>query len=63
MKPLKILFNPTINMPKYKGKVYRMPGVLSNNVHQEPVEEKNHSESIGILSHHIPFDIANSYPE
>ena len=44
-------------------KLYRMPGVLSNNVHQEPVEEKNHSKSIGILSHHIPFDIANSYPK
>ena len=40
-----------------------MPGVLSNNVHQEPVEQKNHSKSIGILSHHVPFDIANSYPE
>ena len=39
-----------------------MPGVIFNNVHQEPVEEKNHSESIGILSHHVPFDIANTYP-
>ena len=40
-----------------------MLGVLSNNVDQEPVEEKTHSESIGILSHHVPFDIANSYQE
>ena len=39
-----------------------MPRVIFNNVHQEPVEKKNHSESIGILSHHIPFDIANTYP-
>ena len=39
-----------------------MPEVIFNNAHQEPVEEKIYSESIGILSHHIPYDIANTYP-
>ena len=32
-----------------------------NNVLQESVEEKCHHGAMGILSHHTPFDIANSY--
>ena len=32
-----------------------------NNVLLESVEEKNHCKAMGILSHHTPFDIANSY--
>ena len=32
-----------------------------NNAWQESVEEKYHSSTMGILSHHTPFDIANSY--
>ena len=35
--------------------------VNENNVWQEPVEQKNHSKYIGILSHHVPYDIANNY--
>ena len=38
-----------------------MQKVNENNVCEESVEEKNHSGYIGILSHHIPFDIANNY--
>ena len=38
-----------------------MPKVNANIVRQQPVEEKNHSKSIGILSHHITFDITNKY--
>ena len=32
-----------------------------NNVWQESVEEKYHHSAMGILLHHTPFDIANSY--
>ena len=32
-----------------------------NNVCKESVEEKSHSGTMEILSHHTPFDIANSY--
>ena len=38
-----------------------MQKVNENNVCEESVEEKNHSDCIGILSHHTPFDIANNY--
>ena len=42
-------------------KWFKMQKVQFNNINQEPVEEKNHTKSIGILSHHILFDIANRY--
>ena len=32
-----------------------------NNVWEESVEEKYHQGAMRILSHHTPFDIANSY--
>ena len=43
------------------GKWFKTQKVQFNNINQEPVEDKNHSESIGILSHHVSFDIANRY--
>ena len=32
-----------------------------NNIRQESVKEKKQSKAMEILSHHTPFDIANSY--
>ena len=42
-------------------KWFKIQKVHLNNVRQQPVEI-SHSESKGILSHHITFDIANIHP-
>ena len=38
-----------------------MPEIDVHNVQQESVKEKDHYKSLAILSHHIPFDIANNH--
>ena len=41
---------------------FKFRKVHLKNVRQQPVEEISHSESKGILSHHVTFDIADFYP-